>query len=103
MADRLGLPLETPGRWKLWAQSPPPGAARILDLTDTPGVRAKLSRLRWALIPPPAYIRGLYPGARRSRVALAGAYARRVLGGLRQAPAAGRAVRRARAGHDTPR
>lgn len=97
LADRLRLPSRTPTRWVLSAQTPPPGAMRLHDFGSTRGIEAKARWVAAALLPPPAYIRGLYPSARRSRRALALAYVRRPLMGIRNAPRAVRALRRARA------
>lgn len=97
LADRLGLPSSTPTRWVLSAQTPPPGAMRLHEFGTTRGSGAKARWLAAVLLPPPAYIRGLYPSARRSRRALALAYVRRPLAGIRNAPRAVRALRQARA------
>jgi hypothetical protein len=102
LADALGLPRSVPVRWALWAQTPPPGAVRLYELTHTPGVWGKARALGAALVPSPAYIRGLYPSARKNFAALALAYIRRPLAGIRHAPGAIRAVRRARTSRRNP-
>ncbi len=96
LADRLSLPDRLPERWILWGQTPPPGALRLHELATVPGVGAKARFLASTLLPPPSVIRGLYPEARDGTGALLLAYLRRGAAGIRNAPSAIRAVRRAR-------
>lgn len=97
LADRLGLPQALSSQWALWGQTPPPGGLRLLQLAEAKGIAAKMRALRVMVAPPAGYIRGHYPSTRSSWAQLASAYLRRPLAGIRQAPAAIRAVRRARA------
>jgi hypothetical protein len=97
LADSLGLPRDVGTRWALWAQTPPPGAVRLHQLAETRGIRVKMRLLAAVLAPPPAYIRSLYPQARKGPAALVLAYVRRPLAGIRNAPRAIVALRRARA------
>lgn len=97
LADRLGLPQALSPQWALWGQTPPPGALRLLQLTEAQGFVAKARVFRAMVAPPAGYIQGHYPSTRSSRGELAIAYLRRPLAGIRQVPAAIRAVRRARA------
>ena len=96
LADRLSLPSRLSERWILWGQTPPPGALRLQELVSAPGVSGKARFLAATLIPPPSYIRGLYPEARNGTGALLLAYLRRSLAGIRSVPSAIRALRRAR-------
>ena len=97
LSRRLGLPRTAPTRWLLWAQTPAPGAVRLHQLSATPGYRAKARVVAAALVPRAAYVRALYPSSRESSRALVVAYVRRWLAGLRSAPGAIRALRRAQA------
>lgn len=96
LADRLSLPSRVPERWVLWGQTPPPGALRLHELGAAPGIRGKARFLAATLVPPPSYIRALYPDARGGTGALLRAYLRRGAAGIRSAPSAIRALRRAR-------
>jgi hypothetical protein len=96
LADRLSLPSRVPERWILWGQTPPPGALRLHELGAAPGVGGKARFLAATLVPPPSYIRALYPDARGGTSALLRAYLRRTVAGVRGAPSAIRALRRAR-------
>lgn len=96
LADRLELPRTAGMRWALSAQTPPPGAMRMHEFAGARGLMAKLRYVATALLPPPSYVRALYPEARRSTWALVAAYVRRPLAAVRAAPAAWRALRRAR-------
>ena len=96
LADRLSLPSRLPERWVLWGQTPPPGTLRLHELASAGGVGARARLLAVALVPPPSYIRGLYPEARKGTAALLLAYLRRGLAGIRGAPSAIRALRSAR-------
>ena len=96
LADRLSLPSRLPERWLLWGQTPPPGALRLQELVSAPGVSGKARFLAATLMPPPSYIRGLYPEARTGTGALLLTYLRRGVAGVRSMPPAIRALRRAR-------
>ena len=96
LADRLSLPSRLSERWILWGQTPPPGTLRLHELSSAAGARAKTRLLTAALVPSPSYMRGLYPEARAGTGALLLAYLRRGLAGIRSAPSAIRALRRAR-------
>ena len=98
LADRLSLPSRLSERWVLWGQAPPAGSLRLHELSSAAGARAKLRLLAAALVPPPSYMRGLYPEARASSRALLLAYLRRGLAGIRSAPSAIRALHRVRRG-----
>ncbi len=98
LADRLSLPSRLPERWILWGQTPPPGTLRLHELASASGARAKLRLLATALVPPPSYMRGLYPEARAGTGALLLAYLRRGMAAIRSAPAAIRALYRLRRG-----
>ena len=96
LADRLSLPSRLPERWILWGQTPPPGALRLHELVSAPRVSGKARFLAATLMPPPSYIRALYPEARRGTGALLLTYLRRSLAGIRSVPPAIRALRRLR-------
>ena len=100
LADRLSLPSELSERWILWGQTPPPGALRLHELASAPGVRGKARFLAATMVPPPSYIRALYPEARGGTGALLLAYLRRSVAGIRSAPSAIRAVRGVRSEAD---
>ena len=96
VAEGLSLPVGRPVETALLAGSPPPAALGLLKLRKTPGLRRKLLLLRDELAPPPAFMRALYPAARRGRVGLAASYASRPARLLWQLVPAIRALRRAR-------
>lgn len=96
VAERLSLPTGKPVETALLAGSPPPTALGLHKLGKTPGLRAKLALMSDELAPTPAFMRALYPIARRGPVGLAASYVWRPAWLLWHAGPAIRALRRAR-------
>jgi hypothetical protein len=96
VAARFATPGHPTAKVALLSTSPPPTAPGLLRLAETRGARAKAALVAREVAPPPAFMRAVYPLARRGPVGLATAYAARPFWLLRYAPSALRAVRRAR-------
>jgi hypothetical protein len=76
IADRLSLPCLSPADPWAWTQSAPRGSASLTEFWSAPTLRAKAQRIRWKLLPSPAWIRHVsrLPDAHGARLLLA--YAR---------------------------
>jgi Uncharacterised nucleotidyltransferase len=74
LAQRLGLPTTTTTALALRATAPTPLAVGMNWLLTTPGIRGKLPVVVRKLFPPPSYLRGWSPLARRGSWGLAVAY-----------------------------
>jgi hypothetical protein len=57
IADRLTLPCLSPADPWAWMASAPRGSASLTELWSAPTLRAKVQRIRWTLLPSPAWIR----------------------------------------------
>jgi hypothetical protein len=57
IADSLTLPCLSPADPWAWMLSAPRGSASLTELRSAPTLRAKLQRIRWTLLPSPAWIR----------------------------------------------
>ena len=95
-ADQLGLPVERTEEISLRAASAPPTAIGLQRLAATRGVVNKLRVIAVELVPAPAFMRSMYPLARRGPLGLAASYAWRPFWLLRHLGPAVRARRRAR-------
>lgn len=95
LADRLRLPTATTAEIALHAETAPPTALGLYRLRSIPGFRAKLSFLARELAPRPAFMRAVYPVARRGPAGLALAYLWRPFWLLRHTAPALLALRRA--------
>jgi hypothetical protein len=73
-AERLGLPVDHSRELTLRAGSPPPTALGFWRLAETRGFAAKARLLARELAPSPAFMRAMYPVARRGPAGLAAAY-----------------------------
>lgn len=74
LADRLELPQALPVDVALRASAAPKLALGFEWLSRTPGLRAKITLIMFALVPPPGALRAWRPLARRGRRGLAAAY-----------------------------
>lgn len=88
LADSLGASRFRPAAVALRAGAPPPGALGFALLAESSGVRGRLRALARGIAPPPAYMRGRYPLARRGRIGVALAYGVRLVWLGRHAPSA---------------
>jgi len=98
LAERLALPIEHSRELALRAGSAPPTALGFWRLAETPGLGNKVGLLGRELAPSPAFMRAMYPVARRGRAGLAAAYLWRPVSLARQVGPGFRAWRRARSG-----
>jgi hypothetical protein len=98
LAERLGLPWERSRELSLRAGSAPPTALGFWRLAETPGARNKARLVAGEIAPSPAFMRAMYPVARRGGVGLVAAYLWRPLSLARQAGPGFLAWRRARRG-----
>jgi hypothetical protein len=57
IADSLTLPFLSPADPWAWMLSAPRGSASLTELWSAPTLRAKAQRIRWTLLPSPAWIR----------------------------------------------
>jgi hypothetical protein len=96
LAERLGLPVARSRELALRAGSAPPTALGFWRLAETPGLRNKGRLLLQELAPSPAFMRAMYPAARRGPLGLGLAYAARPFRLVLQAGPGVRAWRRAR-------
>jgi hypothetical protein len=96
LAAELGLATEQTAVLRLRASTAPVTAMGIHRLFETPGIRGKLSLLAEELAPAPAFMKQMYPVARRGPVGLLASYVWRPLWLLAHAPTALGALRRAR-------
>ena len=96
LADRLGLSDEQSVEVALRAGAPPPVALGLDQLARAKTLRARLTILRYKLVPPPSFMRHWWPPARRGRTALALAYLWRPLWLIARLPAGFKAWRQAR-------
>jgi hypothetical protein len=94
VCDTLRLREAPSAHRSLMTSGPPPGAFGLLAITEAR--RGRLRATRDALLPPPEFMRFVYPLARRGRGGLVLAHCLRLLVRARSFPAALRAVRRAR-------
>jgi Uncharacterised nucleotidyltransferase len=94
--DRLGLPTQRSEEVALRVSSAPPTAIGLQRLAETKGLSNKARVLAVELVPAPAFMRSMYPIARRGPLGLAAAYAWRPFWLLRHLGPAVRARRRAR-------
>jgi hypothetical protein len=97
-AERLGLPVERSRELALRAGSAPPTALGFWRLAETRGVRKKVRLIARELAPSAAFMRAMYPVARRGPAGLAAAYVWRPLQLARQVGPGFVAWRRARRG-----
>jgi hypothetical protein len=97
LADSLHLPGVRSRQRMVLAGGSPAGSLGLLRIVQPAPVRERLRALRYALIPPPAYMRAMSSLAARGRVGLVLAYLARAGRRTRQLPAAIRAVRASRA------
>jgi hypothetical protein len=96
LRGRLGLPRGTTVEVALRASTPPDLSLGLHRLAVAPGLRHKVAFGGRKLFPPAAWMRAWLPLARRGRLGLAAAYVWRPLWLLWRAPAAVRALRKAR-------
>jgi hypothetical protein len=96
LADRLQLPGDLPTEVALRAGTAPPIALGLDQLTRAGGLGARLTILRYKLVPPATFMRHWSPRARQGRLGLALAYLWRPLWLLTRLPAGFKAWRRAR-------
>jgi hypothetical protein len=96
LADALRLSRARSRQRALLAGETPAGALGLLRIAEPAPVRERLRVLRYALIPPPAYMRATSSLAPRGRVGLVLAYLARAGRRTVQLPAAVRAVRASR-------
>jgi hypothetical protein len=87
LAERLELLPSRSVRAALLSASPPPVALGCVQLTETRGLKARVTIVVRKLFPPPEFIRHWEPNARRSRTALVHAYVRRPFWLVRALPA----------------
>jgi hypothetical protein len=86
VAVELGLPSETDPETALRVRPYVPTALGFAGLAATPGARAKARFLVRKLVPTPAFLRHVFPFARRGHPGLAAAYAWRPISLLLHAP-----------------
>ena len=98
LADRLGLPSQIPLEIALSPAFAPSGALTIERFARAPGIRRRLSMIRYAVAPPPSVIRSWSRRKLEGRVELARAYAHHAAWLVARVPAAVAAWRRARRG-----
>jgi len=96
LTAELGLEEQRSEELALRVASPPPIALGLLRLSEAAGVRNKARILAAEVVPRPAFMRAMYPIARRGPLGLAAAYAWRPFWLLGHLAPAIRAVRRAR-------
>jgi hypothetical protein len=96
LAEELGLPQAGSRELALRAGSAPPTALGFWRLAETPGAGAKARLLAHELAPSAAFMRAMYPLARRGPIGLAFAYVWRPLMLAAQVGPGFRAWRRAR-------
>jgi len=102
LADRLGLPDQTPLEIALAPNFAPPGALSVERFTSAPSMRRRLAMIRYALVPPPSVVRPWQRRGHSGRRELLRAYAVHAIGVAWRAPAAVRAWRRARRAPGSP-
>ena len=96
LADRLGLPDQTPLEIALAPNFAAPGALTLERFASAPNLGRRLAMIRYALVPPPSVARRWQRPGRGSRRGLLRAYGVHTVWVARCAPAALRAWRRAR-------
>jgi hypothetical protein len=96
LAADLRLPREQTVSLALDVTSAPRRARTLARFMALPGLRAKLAFLARRLVPPPSYMRALFPLARQGRLGLTGAYVWRLVLIVFDLPRAVRAWTRAR-------